>query len=93
MTPTGLAFGPDGNLYVASTGTNGVLRYDGTTGEFQAAVVPGGRGGLFAPQQVAFASVPEPGALLASLLIGAVYLSAAVGARRFLAAALNGSSS
>jgi hypothetical protein len=29
-----LAFGPDGNLYVASTGNNQVLKYNGTTGAF-----------------------------------------------------------
>lgn len=32
--PQGIAFGPDGNLYVASQGSNNVLRYDGTTGAF-----------------------------------------------------------
>ena len=29
-----MGFGPDGNLYVSSTGTSSVLRFDGTTGEF-----------------------------------------------------------
>lgn len=32
--PGELEFGPDGNLYVTSTGTNEVLHYDGETGEF-----------------------------------------------------------
>jgi DNA-binding beta-propeller fold protein YncE len=33
--PRGLAYGPDGNLYVSKgTDPGGVLRYDGTTGEF-----------------------------------------------------------
>ena len=32
--PTGLAFGPDGNLYVGSHDNDQVLRYDGTTGAF-----------------------------------------------------------
>ncbi len=32
--PTGLTFGPDGNLYVSSSGTNQVLRFDGQTGAF-----------------------------------------------------------
>lgn len=32
--PTGLAFGPDGKLYVASGNTDSVLRYDATSGAF-----------------------------------------------------------
>src|SRR5437763_1757252 len=32
--PRSLAFGPDGNCYVASTGTSQILRYDGRTGAF-----------------------------------------------------------
>jgi hypothetical protein len=32
--PAGLAFGPDGSLYVSSTGSHSVLRYNGTTGVF-----------------------------------------------------------
>ncbi len=32
--PRGMGFGPDGNLYVSSTGTSSVLRFDGITGEF-----------------------------------------------------------
>jgi streptogramin lyase len=31
--PNGLIFGPDGNLYVCSLGTNSILRYDGITGD------------------------------------------------------------
>jgi WD40 repeat protein len=30
----GVSFGPDGNLYVTSTGTSQILRYDSTTGAF-----------------------------------------------------------
>lgn len=31
---TGLAFGPDGDLYVGSAGNGRILRYDGATGEY-----------------------------------------------------------
>jgi streptogramin lyase len=44
--PRGLAFGPDGNLYVGSDATHSVLRYDGTTGVFMDTFVPAGSGGL-----------------------------------------------
>lgn len=50
----GMAFGPDGNLYVASFGSREVLRYDGATGDFIDVFVPFGSGGLGAPNDVAF---------------------------------------
>jgi hypothetical protein len=50
----GSAFGPDGNLYVASHDTNAILCYD-PTGEFLNAFVPAGSGGLNGPNDVAFA--------------------------------------
>ncbi|MBT8486681.1 MAG: hypothetical protein HKO59_04295 [Phycisphaerales bacterium] len=37
----GIAFGPDGNLYVASSNNNRILRYDGVTGDFIDAFVSG----------------------------------------------------
>lgn len=39
--PTGIAFGPDGDLYVASSGNDRILRYDGTTGQPRGAFVEG----------------------------------------------------
>ena len=46
---SGLAFGPDGNLYVGSLNTDEVLRYDGTSGAFLGAFVASGSGGLNGP--------------------------------------------
>jgi len=34
LHPSGIRFGPDGNLYVGSVGTGSVKRYDGTTGAY-----------------------------------------------------------
>jgi outer membrane protein assembly factor BamB len=45
---TGMAFGPDGNLYVGSLNTNEVLRYS-ATGAFLGAFVTAGSGGLTTP--------------------------------------------
>jgi hypothetical protein len=50
----GMAFGPDGNFYVASYDTNQVLRYDGTTGAFLSAFVAAGSGGLSGPSGIRF---------------------------------------
>jgi hypothetical protein len=61
--PGDVAFGPDGNLYVTSGGTNSILRYDGTTGAFLGTAASGqGLSGTFS---FAFApsAIPEPGSL------------------------------
>ncbi len=52
--PRGLAFGPDGNLYVSSGDTNEVLRYNGATGLFIGVFVAAGSGGLASPGGLAF---------------------------------------
>ncbi len=58
--PRGLAFGPDGNLYVASEGTNNILKFNGTSGAFIGEFVAAGAGsepfedGLAAPKGIAF---------------------------------------
>ena len=53
--PTGLTFGPDGHLYVASfVLNNNVLRYDGRTGAFLGVFVESGSGGLQGPVGLSF---------------------------------------
>jgi hypothetical protein len=47
--PTGVLFGADGDLYVASFNNDRVLRYDGTTGAFVGTLVSAGSGGLDGP--------------------------------------------
>ncbi|MEM7305351.1 MAG: NHL repeat-containing protein [Planctomycetota bacterium] len=44
-----IAVGPDGNLYITSTGTNSILRYDGATGAPLGVFVPTGLAGLSNP--------------------------------------------
>ena len=49
-----MVFGPDGNLYVTSMGTNQVLRYNGSTGAFIDAFVVARSGGLTLPHGIVF---------------------------------------
>jgi len=54
--PTGLAFGPDGNLYVCSSLTDSIKRFDGTNGTFLGDFVSSGSGGLDTPFALQFGS-------------------------------------
>lgn len=47
--PSGLAFGPDGSLYVGSFNSDNVLRYDGLDGTFLGVFVTAAAGGLNGP--------------------------------------------
>jgi hypothetical protein len=53
--PTGIAFGPDGNLYVADHQDHSVLRFNGTTGAFIDEFVAEGEGGMTKPDPMTFA--------------------------------------
>jgi hypothetical protein len=59
-------FGPNGNLFVSSEGSNQVLEYNDTTGAFITAFVAAGSGGLSGPNFLTFTpspAVPEPASL------------------------------
>ena len=52
--PNGMAFGPDGNLYVASSDTGQILRYDGQTGAIIGSGVFASTGTFSQPRFIAF---------------------------------------
>src|SRR5262249_55044557 len=52
--PIGIAFGPEGNLYVANFSTSTVVKFDGTTGAGLGTFVAAGSGGLNGATGLAF---------------------------------------
>lgn len=50
----GIAFGPDGNLYVGSAASQEIKRFNGQTGAFIDTFVPAGSGGLMNVSQIRF---------------------------------------
>ncbi|QDT96317.1 GEVED domain-containing protein [Gimesia aquarii] len=59
--PNGMAFGPDGNLYVASSDTGQILRFDGQTGAIIGTGVFASGGGLVEPRFITFGPGSAPG--------------------------------
>ncbi len=54
VKPHSMAFGPDGNLYLANWGTDNVTRHDGMTGAYLGEFIPAGSGGLSRPTEIIF---------------------------------------
>lgn len=77
--PTGMAQGPDGNLYITSDSLNRVWQVDATDGTVLGTFVSAGSGGLAGATYISFwsPSVPIPavstwGVIVMALLVGAV---------------------
>ena len=52
--PVDVTYGPDGRIYVACSGDDGISRIDPVTGQSLGAFVLAGSGGLFSPRSLAF---------------------------------------
>jgi outer membrane protein assembly factor BamB len=69
---TGMAFGPDGNLYVGSLSSNQVLKYGAATGAFLGVFVTAGSGGLNGPAIDGLSFRPDGKLYVASRNTGSV---------------------
>src|SRR5258708_28908136 len=59
-SPIGITFGPDNNLYVATSAFANVMRFNYPAGTFMDFFVPNGGGGLTAPFHLTFWLGPPP---------------------------------
>jgi len=72
-TPTGLAIGPDGNVYVASATGNDVLEYSDSDGSLIKTFVGSGSAGLSNPSFLIVDTTPEPGTFFLAGTLLAVF--------------------